>query len=423
MTKPGGVDGGSGRNDTDARVVMRLAVLWLVVFCPGPVSTAFGGGMHLDATPPDPAMQEKVRAALVKLKESPGDITAVETLLTVEPRIVEAVGTNQSFSNSDPVLNSALNWSQTLQPAEVLTVSLEKGSNVAVHWALRQIVWRISNGGFDKKSLERLMPGIRIALVKPPPATRAQAVRTMLICLPSEQRRGFLKGLLKGQPDEVIAAAVEALASASHQSDPDVEGIVAKWLNESDNPLLLHACGTYWWLVKSRSAPDLKEAEIAAFERLAGHPDATVRHSVALAVEAVATPDQPRMVGILLRLTHDKDSLVNHLAVRCLRYADTPEVNARLHELFAADQPGDLRAAAMEILGVFGKANLPLLLKAAKADKDSYVRLHAIWALRQIGTPEAGKGLEAAAQDPDEQVRREAQTQLEWFRKEHPARP
>jgi len=65
----------------------------------------------------------------------------------------------------------------------------------------------------------------------------------------------------------------------------------------------------------------------------------------------------------------------------------------------------------------------PFLLKAAKADQDSYVRLHAILALRQIGTPEAGKGLEAATKDPDEQVRREAQTQLECFRKEHPATP
>jgi HEAT repeat protein len=405
---------------------MRVAVLWMVVwhvaFCLGPSSTAFGGVMHLDSSPPDPAIQEKVQAALVKLKELPDDVSAVETLLAVEPRIVEAVGTNQSFSNSDPVLNSALNWSQTLQPAEVLTVSLEKGSTAAVHWALRQIVWRIGNGGFDKKSLERLMPGVRMALVKPPPATRAQAVRTMLICLPSEQRKGFLKGLLKGQPDEVTAAVVEGFVGYLHESDPDVEGIVAKWLNESDNPWLLRICCNYWWM-KWRSAADLKEAEIAAFERLAGHPDATVRHSVAMAVEAVATPDQPRMVGILLRLTHDHDSLVNHLAARCLRYADTPEVNARLHELFAADQPGELRAAAMEILGTFGKANLPLLLKAAKADQDSYVRLHAIWALRQIGTPEAGKGLEAATQDPDEQVRREALDQLNWFRKEHPSRP
>lgn len=425
--KPGGLNGGTGRNVTGASVARRMVVLWMVVwhvaFCPGPTGTAFGGVLRLDSTPPDPAMQEKVRAALVKLKESPGDVAAVEALLAVEPRVVEAVGTSESFSNSDPVLNSALNWSQSLQSAETLTASLEKGSNAAIHWALRQIVWRRSNDGFDQEKLARMMPGIEMALVKPPPATRAQAVRTMLVCLPSDQRAGFLKGLLKRQPDEVVAAAVEEFANGLRQNNPEVEVIVARWLNASDNPTLLHACCSYWWLVKSRSASDVKEEDIAAFERLAGHQDSVVRLSVAHAVEAVATPGRPRMVGILLRLTHDKDSLVNWHAVRALRNANTPEVNARLRELFATDQPQDLRAAAIEILGIFGKRHLPLILSAAKADQDPSVRQNAVYALRQIGTPEAGKGLEEAARDPNKEVRSEAQTQLEWFRKEHPARP
>jgi HEAT repeats len=426
ITQRGSDDGGISRTVTGAKEFVRAAVLWLTVwhvaFCPGPASTAFGQILHFDPTALDPAMRARVQAALVKLKESPSDISAVETLLAIEPRVVEAVGSSKLFSGSDPVRNQALKWGQGLQPTEVLVTSLEKGSDAAVHWALRQIVWRRHNDWFDKESLARLMPGIEMALVKPPPATRAQAVRTMMVCLPLEHRTGFLRGLLKGQPDEVRAAAVELFANDLRQTDPDVEVIVAKWLNESDAPLLLRACCTHWWLVKSQSTSDVKESEIAAFERLAGHQDATVRSSVTLAVQAAATPSRPRIVGILLRLTHDKDSSVNWNAVRALRNANTLEANARLRELFATDQPQNLRAAAIEVLGIFGKDNLPLILSAAKTDKDPSVRQNAVYALRQIGTPEAGQGLDAARRDPDDGVRREAQTQFEWFRKEHPTR-
>jgi HEAT repeat protein len=422
ITQLGSVDGGIRRSVTGAKEFVREAVLWIAVwhvaFCPGLAGTAFGQIVHFDPTALDPAMRARVQAALVKLKESPGDISAVETLLAIEPRVVEAVGSSKFFTSSDPVRSQALKWSQELQPAEVLVTSLEKGSDAAVHWALRQIVWRRSNDWFDKESLARLMPGIEMALVKPPPATRAQAVRTMMVCLPLEHRTGFLKGLLKGQPDEVMAAAVDEV----RQSDPDVEVIVAKWLNASDDPLLLRACCTYWWLVKSQSTSDVKESEIVAFERLAGHQEATVRRSVTLAVQAAATPSGPRMVGILLRLTFDEDSSVNWNAARALRNANTLAVNARLRELFATGQPPTLRAAAIEVLGIFGKDNLPLILSAAKADKDPSVRQNAVYALRQIGTPEAAQGLEAARRDPDEGVRREAQTQFEWFRREHPTR-
>ncbi len=256
-------------------------------------------------------------------------------------------------------------------------------------------------------------------LAKSPPATQAQAVRTMMAFLPSEDQKGFLKRLLTGWPDEVVAVAVEGFAS-QRESDPEVEAIVAKWLNGSDNPSLLRASCSYWWLVKSRSAPDVKEEEIAAFERLAGHGDATVRRDLTPAVEAGATPDRPRMIGILLRLTQDKDSSVSWRAVRSLRNANTPEVNAALRVLFKPDQPPHVSPAAIEVLGIFGKDNLPLILTAAQEDKDPSVRQNAIYALRKIGTPEAGEGLEAALQDSDEGVRREAQTQLGWFRNEHP---
>ena len=409
---------GRGRTVASDRFLLLGALVWHVAFLCHPFATAFAGVIQVTTSLPDPAKQQRVQAALEKLKESPQDISAVETLLAVEPRIVETIGTNVSFSETDPVLNRALIWSQSLQPAEVLAACLEQGGNAAVHWALRQIVWRMGNGGFDKKNLARLIPSVEKALTKQRPTTQAQAVRTMLSCLPSEKRMVFLEGLLKGRPNEVMAAAVEAFANV-RQANPDVESLTAKWLISSDDPLLLEACCSYWWMVKSQSAPVLKEAEIIAFERLAGHQHAGVRRYVALAVEAVATPERPRLVGTLLRLTHDKDPSVVYTATRSLRNADTPEVNLRLRELFAIDQPQDNRAAAIEVLGVFGKANLPLLLSAAKTDKVSLVRLHSIWALRRIGTSEAGKGLEAALQDPDEQIRSEAQAQLEWFRKEH----
>lgn len=411
--------GAHGKRRTVARNSFWLAALvWQVIFFGCPLVTAFASGIHVTTSLPDPAKLQRVQAALEKLKKSPVDVSAVETLLAVEPRIVETIGTNMSFSEADPLLNRALIWSQSLQPAEVLAACLERGSSAAVHWALRQIVWRMSNGGFDQERLKRLISGVEKALTKQPPATQAQAARTMLSCLESNKRMTFLEGLLKGRPDEVLAVAVNAFASA-RQANPDVESLTAKWLASSDDSLLLEACCSYWWQVKSRTTPVLKEEEIIAFERVAKHPHAAVRHHVALAVEAIATPEQPRVVGILLRLTRDKDPSVVCIATRSLRNADTPEVNLRLHELFAIDQPQDIRAAAIEMWGVYGKANLPILLSAAKTDKAFLVRMHAILALRQIGTAEAGNALEELSKDPDEQVRREAQTQLEMFRKEH----
>ena len=402
------------------RVAFLLITVWCAPFCSQPVGTAFGQVAHFDFNELDPATQEKVEAALTKLKESPSDVSAVEELLAIEPRVAETVGTSEVFCSNAPVKSQALKWIQALRPVEVLVPSLERGSDAAVHWALRQIVFRKHNGWFDKESLARLKPGIEMALAKPPPKTRAQAVRTMMVCLPEEEQKGFLKGLLKEQPDEVMAAAVEEFANELRESDPEVEVLVAKWLGTSDDPVLLRSCCMYWWLVKSRSALDVKAEEIGAFERLAGHRDATVRHYVALAVSAVATPDRPRIVGILLRLTQDKDSSVNWQAVRSLRNANTPEVNARLRELFQPDQPQQIRPAAIEVLGIFGKDNLPLILNAAKGDKNPGVRGNAFYALRKIGTPEAGEGLEAALLDPDKEVRRGGTEQLEWFRKEHP---
>lgn len=369
-------------------------------------------------------MHEKVRAAAEKLKTSPDDIAAIEVFLSVEPRLVEAVGANQHFAGTDSLKNEALIWCQTLQPAEVLAACLDKGSDAVVHWALRQIVWRRYNGGFDKENQARLLPGIERAVSRASPATRAQAVRTLLYFLPSEGKLPFLTSLLKDQPDEVSAAAVEGLTSWVHQSTPESEALVIQWLKNSDEPLLLKtACG-HWALMKRDDAllRRLKAEEIAPFERLAGHGDTAVRISVISALDGEDNAAQPAAVAILLRMTHDPDPRVQWYAVRSLRDSDTPEVNARLHEFFALDQPAELRAAATEVLGVFGKENLPLLIKAAKTDPEPTVRQRAVYALRIIGTPEAGAALEAATQDADENVRREAREQLQWYRKEHPTK-
>ena len=394
-----------------------------VVFYPGPAGIAFAGRFSINGDALEPVMQEKVRAALLKLKESPADIAAIEVLLSVEPQMVEFVGTNQYFSGTDPLRNEALQWCQTLQPAEVLVACLDKGADPAIHWALRQIVWRRGNGGFDEQSQSRLMLGLENALAKSTPATRAQAVRTLINCLPSERRLPFLQGLLKDQPDEVIAAAIEGLAPR-HEINPEIEVIVSKWLKTTDNPVLLHACCSYWWLTKSRQSQlAVKVEEITTFERLAGHADATVRCSVTRALSGEVMAGQPGAVAILLRLTSDQDPLVQWQAVRSLCDANTPEVNARLHELFALDQPAELRAAAVEVLGVFGKSNLPLMVKAAKTDPEPGVRQNAVYALRMIGTPEAGAALEVAAKDSDANVQREAREQLTWYRKEHSQKP
>lgn len=388
-------------------------------FHPGPAGTAFAVMIQHDAKTLDPAMQEKVRAALLKLKDSPADLAAIEVLLSIEPDVAKAAGTNWLFSSTDPLRNEALQWCQTLQPTEALVVCLDKGSNTAVHWALRQVAWRRSNGGVDATIQARLMPGIEKALAKSAPATRVQAVRTLVIFLPSEGRLAFLKGLLKDQPDAVIAVAIEELASMSEAS-PEIEVIVSRWLKTSEDPVLLKACCRYWWLAKGRPPqPAVKAEEIAPFERLAGHADAAVRGAVTGALSGKAMADQPGAVAILLRLTSDKDAMVQGDAVSSLRHANTPAVNARLHELFAMDQPLNLRAAALEVLGVFGKENLPLLVKAAKTDPEPRVRQNAVYALRIIGTPEARVALEVAAKDPDANVRKEAREQLEWYRKEH----
>ncbi len=370
-------------------------------------------------------LREKVETAFARIKESPADVSAIETLLAVEPRVLKVAGT--WFSDTDPTLNAALHWAQSLQPAEVLQASLENGSDTAVEWALLQIVWRNYNDRFEGDNLARLMPGVQMAVSKAPAATRAQAVRTMLVCLPQEEKAGFLKGMLKDQPDEVIATAMENLGKC----DPDAEIYATKWLATSDTPSLLCAACSYWRLEKERIPVTVEDTEIAALERIATHPDKTVRRAVMWALQDVTKPiwipaaekrDRPRLIGILLRLTYDTDSSVQFDAVRSLRNANTPEVNARLRELFASDPQQAIRRAAIEMLGVFGKENLALVLSAAKTDKDAGVRQMAVMALRTIGTPEAGKGLDAAQHDADAEVRDTARTQFAWYRKEHPSR-
>jgi HEAT repeat protein len=82
-----------------------------------------------------------------------------------------------------------------------------------------------------------------------------------------------------------------------------------------------------------------------------------------------------------------------------------------------------MRAAAIEIMGIFGTDNLPFILRAAIQDKDPFVRLRAVYGLRHIGTPQAVQGLKLVSQDPDPVVRKEAETHLEWLRGEQAPRP
>ena len=94
------------------RAALLLTTLFGAASCPRPMGTAFGQVAHFDLDELDPATQEKVRAALTKLKESPIDVSAVEALLAIEPRVAETVGTSEVFCSNAPVKSQALKWIQ-----------------------------------------------------------------------------------------------------------------------------------------------------------------------------------------------------------------------------------------------------------------------------------------------------------------------
>ena len=413
------------------------AVSWLMAFCLTPATLA--SASILDSTPLAPETEQNVLVAMKILRHlpSPDTAAAVDTLLGVRPSVAVSMGRGPVYGSTDPAAKQALEWLQKLQPADVLADCLEKGSDRVINWALRQIVWKRAHGWFAPASLPRLKAGVAKALEEALPATRAQAVRTMVLFHPDNVEPKFLKPLLQDPSDEVAAAALTCLT----RSNSEVDALVTAWLQTSDNSTLLQACCNYWSRKLRHSSSSPPEEVIDAFERLSQHRDLKVRRAVAYAIENAATPAQPRLVGILLRLTYDKypkgeprrliadahpgDAvppgviLVAWDAVMCLRNANTPEVNARLQELFAQDQPEQIRMAAIEILGVFGKPNLPLIIEAAKNDPLPEVRWVAVYDLRLIGTPEAGLALKATQNDPDSKVSKQAKVQYGWFQKEH----
>jgi HEAT repeat protein len=376
----------------------------------------------------DARTRETLTGAVAQLRKQPGDLEALATLAeffgTERLRNVEEGGPLTAKEN---VVNEAWGILCAKQPIVLLATVIEKGKSPAVDWALHRATqqhidslaaaspaapgkpqpdWFIGDEGRAR---------LRDALLQAVEARPAPLCSRALFLAVELEDRGNAKELARRYTahanDEVAGEAIRALALRER---PNTETANLAWrkLETSNSPVMLAAC-CQCIENAGRGAPALPAAKEDILDRVAKHPDRRVRVALAQALVSYARPNTPRLVGILLMLTDDKEPNVRTNAVESLRKADTPEVNERLTKLCDPSQPWWLRGPALETLAQFGAKNLAVVLAATK-DEGQYVRYTAARCLNRIGTPEALAALEHLAEDPAEAVRKEAKAQLSY---------
>jgi HEAT repeat protein len=126
-----------------------------------------------------------------------------------------------------------------------------------------------------------------------------------------------------------------------------------------------------------------------------------------LAIEALGTIKDERIVAPLVAALNDRDPQVRGAALEALGHVQTPEASEALMRLLQDGDPA-VRATAAKALGRLGDAASFDRLTMALNDPHWSVRKFAIEALAQIQEPRAAPFLAEVLRDPDAEVRQAA---------------
>jgi hypothetical protein len=236
----------------------------------------------------------------------------------------------------------------------------------------------------------------------------------------------MLKKRLQDRDELVVAVAISRLASLCNRHAPivahdfEIDKLVWEHLENAKTDELTLACCGYLWLVDQSTSPS--QAEL--LERISGSPSSKVRAALARALSSRTTGQDSKMFTVLLRLAEDKDELVRGEAISALYvdksleyYRTNSEARKVVLRHLAPTETQAVRLAALSCLDRRGQENEDVIIAASK-DPDENMRAESAYGLRLIKTPEAIAVLESLVNDPSQNVRRQAATQLEWVRKE-----
>ena len=371
----------------------------------------------------DAAEKVRIDQAASSLLATNDDLPALETLLAFfgDSRLYPGVGGIIIYQNADSTMSKAHQAVWFNHSTNLLVAALNRGSESAAHWALYYLDhWIMVQ---VPRTPAALPDAIFAAEKNRTPKLRALALDVICEKGLVDDVPALLKSRLQDREELVVAVAVRQLARinnphlALHVRDAQTEQLVWQKLAEAKTDELTISCLGYIWLIDDSVIPAVTEQQAELLDRVSRSTNSAVRSAAASAISEHATPGNPAMIELLLRLVGDKDELVSGAGLGGLRNADTPEINQVLRQYFNSKRSSIVRSAALGTLGHFGSKNLDVFLAAAK-DSDPNIRGDATRYLRLTGGTDALAALESLTNDPESNVRLQAADQFEWARKE-----
>lgn len=214
------------------------------------------------------------------------------------------------------------------------------------------------------------------------------------------------------QAGEVGAdALIDSLISSEVTSERRAYLEVLKQCPAAANSLLHLLNDDRWYVVRNAAALLGELRAIQADRRLAelvAHREPRVRRSVATALGKLGTS---RALLGLLQLASDASHDVRLQAVQAIGASRNPHAVPWLLEALDHEQDGDVQAAILSALGrVPTEEGVARLARAAEAGgmlvrKPGALRIRAVEALAEAGTPSARRVLESLRRDRDRDVR------------------
>ena len=331
-----------------SRLIVALAAFALGGIC-------FAGGLIGDDSKiEDPKLRAKIARATESLRESGSGLAALEVLVGFfGEAVVDTVCSNVSYSFSDPTKKEAyiaiLDW----YSLEFLDKTLRQGSDLARYWALRKLWHQQMNsrpepddnykrlaarGGIVNDAAKTKIRETVLKVAKEAtPRTRGFAIFVVARVRLVENLRAFLEDNLNDENAAVVAAAISGLADI-RGGDLELDDTVWARLENAKDEELVVACLDYLWLDDRTSLDERKQRILEGLldnPRVGKYglrslrwgfvsPRSRVLQALARALSERATPENPRMIALLLRLAQEKDKRVRRGAIRSLRNASAP---------------------------------------------------------------------------------------------------
>ncbi len=405
---------------------------------------------------PGPVEDEPSEPEVVDFAEEPEEVVAIDDLLEDEEPTESTAEMGEEFVSIDDLLEVEEELPEALLEAGEEVVSIEdlleveepeeeKPAVPTVGAVLRDAVEAFLNETGDREEqleevraageaarstnqLDALAEAVDELLVREPddPESRELVKHLMnaavesrmairLGTIPDAERRSVLVDAYSGMGASMAAAAAEAMAASEDRTARRTYMSLLLGMGEDGVAVVESMSVDSRWYVARNGVVMIGEiGGDAALGRLTGalaHGDGRVRREALAALAKIGGED----AGLLsMGLLDDHEADVREAAARTLSALKVQRAVRPLLDLLAREKEQAVVEQVLRALGRIGDPGaVPVISKKAAggllARNSTEVRVAAIAALGDIGTPQALKTISAAAQDKNPEIQRAAQ--------------